>query len=104
MALHFALCVLFDQEQLLRGITDRNHQAAAGGQFVDEGLGDMIGGRGHDDDVEGRLLRPAMIAVAAAEVEVVVSQREKRCWAECASEGMISTVSTSRQISPSTAA
>ena len=75
--LHQPLDVLFDQQQLLRGPADRNHQSPAGSQFVEERLRNMIGRGRHDDDVERPLFRPAAITVAAAEVNIAVSQRKQ---------------------------
>jgi hypothetical protein len=47
---------------------DRHDQPAAGLQLVDQRLRNVLGRGGHDDDVEGRVLGPAAVAIAGRTV------------------------------------
>src|SRR5690242_11576535 len=63
-----AVGALFDEQQLLLAEVrfDGNDHLSAGLELLDELLRDRRCGCGHDDAVEGRLLRPALITVADA--------------------------------------
>ena len=49
-----------------------NDHAPAVGQLVDQRLGNVLGRGGDDDGVEGRGLRPSLIAVAGPDMDILV--------------------------------
>ncbi len=58
----------------MRCIDGEDHDAALG-QLLQQGGRDLAGGGGHDDAVEGRGLRPALVAVAQPQLDVVQPQQ-----------------------------
>lgn len=64
----------FEDQQFLRVAAHGDDQATAGGQLVDERRRDFRRGGGNDDHVEGGFFRPALIAVALADHDVLVAQ------------------------------
>ena len=68
------------QHQLLAAVlrADRDHQAAALGELVEQGRGDRVGGGGDDDGVKRRLRRPALVAVAGPYAHLVKAQLPQR--------------------------
>ena len=53
---------------------DRNHQPAADGELLEQGLGDLRAAGGNDDRVVRRMLRPAERAVAVVHVHVRIAE------------------------------
>src|SRR5438552_3135474 len=65
---------LVDDELLHGEVTDRNHQASAGGELLEQGRGDGGRGGGHEDAVERRGLRPSRGPVAQPRFDVREAQ------------------------------
>ena len=65
----------FSEHEFLRvGVADGNDEAAAFCELLEQRRGNLRGRAGDDDGVERRLFRPALEAIADANVDVVVSQ------------------------------
>jgi len=60
------VAALGEHHQLLVPVAHRDHQTAAGLELLLERRGDARRGGGDDDGVEGRVLGPALVAVAGA--------------------------------------
>ena len=88
------VAVRVEQHQLLLVAADRDHEPSAVAQLLASARSGICGRRGGDDDrVEGRLLRPALVAVARAHVDVAVAEpRERRRARSRASGATISIV------------
>ena len=54
--------------------TNGNDHPATISQLSDERLRDLIRGAGHDDGIEGRMIRPTFVAIAGEDFYIVVSE------------------------------
>ena len=66
--------LFFEQVKFLRARrAHRNNDAPAVLDLIDQRPRHVVGRAGHDDCVKGRMLRPALIAVANLNVNVLVA-------------------------------
>ena len=72
---HFAIAVFFHHDQALGRVdwADRNDHTSPGPKLFQQWRRDVIGGRGDDDGVEGRLVLPAEITVAVPHASSAVA-------------------------------
>src|SRR5258708_33748251 len=59
--------------------TDRDDHPAAVSQLIDESLGNMVRSTGHNDGVERRMLRPALVTIAGTHFHVKKSKPSEIC-------------------------
>src|SRR5215831_12685042 len=71
---NFRATFLQKKELLVVWRADRNDHPATVPQLVDQRLGDMIRGASHDDSIERRVFRQALVAVALEDFHIVVSK------------------------------
>ena len=64
---------------LIARSTDRDDHPAAVLQLVDQRLGNMVRGTRHDDRVEWRMLRPALVPIAGEHFHVKKSKPSEIC-------------------------
>ena len=68
------------KELLVIWRANRNNHPATVPQLVDQRLGDMIRSAGHDDSVERRMFRPALVAIARKDFYIVISEAFQICF------------------------
>ena len=95
---------LLDQQELLRIAAHGDHQPAAGGKLRHQRLRHVVRRGAHHDHVEGRVFGPSLVAVAAADGDVLVAQCGQPLRAAVAKGSWISTPYTSWHNSARTAA
>src|SRR4029077_19317201 len=64
---------------LIAQSTDRDNPSAAVLQLIDESLGNMARRTGHNDGVERRMLRPALVTIAGQHFHVKKSESSEIC-------------------------
>ena len=71
---NFRATFLQKKELLVVWGTNRNDHPASLSQLVDQRFGDVIRGTSHDDGIERRMFRPALVAIACEDFYIVVSE------------------------------
>ena len=74
MLLDLGTVLLQKVELLVVRRADGNDHPATISQLCDERLRDLIRGAGHDDGIEGRMIRPTLVAVSGEDFYIVVSE------------------------------
>ena len=79
--------MFFDQPKLLIIDADGNHQSAASGKLFDKRFRHGTRRGGHQDNIERRLFGPALVAIAAANMDICRSQEPPVELAACSANG-----------------